>query len=574
MQKEATWCGLFYFPNTSDIRVNYVAIMADDVVNSNQPSLRELLEREEQLKIEKALTLDRIMSGNNAQEIIQARKYLKDIEERKVGASQSIIVDPMQLSASTGFRDKNYTVSYDVLRAMSKTHIVKSIIETRKDQIKSFCQPQEDQYSVGFIIEKKRKFSELSDKVELSKQDRLRIDWLIQFLLDCGSTSNSWHRDTFETFVGKLIDDSLTLDQGTFEVVSNRKGDPVEFFATDGATYRLADTYEDDENTIKDKDMLVKGYAPSVVQLYQQRIVATFYPWELGFCVRNPKTDIRLNGYGRAELEDMIQTVTAILNADFYNANFFKVGSAPKGILRYSGNINQNTLDDFKAQWQAEVAGVLNHHKIPIVNADKLEFINTHVPNKDMEFAKYHEFLIKICCAIWKMDPSEIGFPMSGNSDSKPMFESSNASKIKYSRDKGLKPLLRSIEWWINKWIIGRIDPDFRFRFVGIDADDPDAQLDRDIKMVTNLNTVDEIRQKRGDKPLGPEKGGDAILNPAYLQLLGMQQQQQQMQGGDPNAQEDGGGDNPFMGGEEDGGGDEDPFMKSLSSDIEKILCS
>jgi hypothetical protein len=37
----------------------------------------------------------------------------------------------------------------------------------------------------------------------------------------------------------------------------------------------------------------------------------------------------------RAELEDMIDLITNLLNADQYNGNFFKVGSSPQGILTY-----------------------------------------------------------------------------------------------------------------------------------------------------------------------------------------------------------------------------------------------
>ena len=278
----------------------------------------------------------------------------------------------------------------------------------------------------------------------------------------------------------------------------------------------------------------------------------------------------------------MAQVVTAILNSDTYNANFFKVGSAPKGILKYTGNINQNTVEDFRRQWMNQVAGVMNMHKIPIINADKLDFINTHVSNKDMEFGKYYEFLIKIACAMFKIDPSEIGFPMGGNAQgSSGLGGDSTEEKLEYSRDKGLKPLLKRFQYWINKYLIWQLDPDFELRFVGIDASDEKSELDSDIERLSNFATVDEIRAKQNLPILGKEKGGDVILNPTYIQYLGMVQQQQQGQdGGEGDGSqfmqpgEDGQDEDQQDGEGGDNNEDNNPFMKSLAQDLEVILCS
>lgn len=534
-------------------------------------SIDKIQEEKEKLRIQEQLALEKAFKSNSVNEIMKAQSYLKTIEKRQETESKSILVDPLALQTSSGYKDKPWSLSYDVLRGMARTHVVKAIIETRKDQVSSFCVPQKDKYSTGFIIQKKQKFSLQKQEVKLTKKDEQRIEDLINFLLGCGNTENFWHADTFDIFIGKVLGDSLTLDQATFECVRNRKGELIEFFATDAGTFRVADSYDDDFRDVRrQKEVEVKGYTPSHVQVYMNNIVSEFYPWELCFGVRNPNTDIRLNGYGRSELEDMIQTVTAILNSDLYNANFFKVGSSPKGILKYSGNINQNTVEDFRRQWIAQVSGVMNMHKIPIINADKLDFINTHVPNKDMEFSKYQEFLIKISCALYKIDPSEIGFPMSGSADSKPMFEGNNEARLKYSRDKGLKPLLKKIEFWINKWIIWQLDPTYEFRFVGIeDEKNEKDELDQDIQKIANFQTVNEIRSKWN---LDEIEGGDIILNPTFTQAKMMAQQgnqdsnaaMDQMNGGEEDNS------NPFTG--QDNQDDNNPFIKALSQDLPRIL--
>lgn len=531
--------------------------------------LESLLDQRELLHIQEQLALEKAFKSNDARQILEAQKYVsKNIKEREAIQSKSLLVDPLDLSSSFGYKEKPISLSFDILRAMAKTDIVKAIIETRKDQVQSFCQPQKDKYSTGFVVEKKSKYTVEKKEIKLNKQQQQRIEDIVEFILNCGNLENKWDADSFDVFMGKIVDDSLSMDQATWENKRNKFGELVQFIATDGSTYRVADSYEDEQMIATKKEELVKGYAPSHVQLYQNNIIAEFYPWELAFCVRNPKTDIRKNGYGCSELEDMVQLVTAILNANTYNSNFFKVGSAPRGILKYSGNINQNTVEDFRKQWIAQVAGVANAHKIPMINVDKLDFIPTHVPNKDMEFSRYQEFLIKCACALYKIDPSEIGMPMSGNVGQAPMFEGNNEARLQYSKDKGLKPLLKKIEGWINKWIISELDPDYVFKFVGIDDEiTRKEELEADVQKVQNFQTVNEIRAKYN---LDEIEGGDIILNPTFTSM----QQMAMMGNQDSNnfmTNEYGDVSNPFTG---DGGNQDknSPFMKALENELPKLL--
>lgn len=535
--------------------------------SSNQSfDIKAVVEQAERMEIMKSIALEKALMSNDVDQIMKAQTYLKTIKKREEVDFKSILVDPLDMSHSLGFKTKSHNISYDVLRGMAKTHIVKSIIETRKEQISDFCTPRDNKNGVGYVIQKKKGYLYKPEEksTPLSKAEEKRIEQLMEFVMNCGSVENTWHGDDFDTFARKVIDDSLTLDQATFEIVRNNGHQVIEFFATDGGTYRVSDSYEEDEAK---KEVLINGYAPSYVQLYNGNILSEFYPWELCFGIRNPSTNIYSNGYGRSELEDMIQTVTAILNADTYNANFFQVGSAPKGILKYSGNINTNTVEDFRRQWTAQVAGVMNMHKIPMINADKLDFITTGQNNKDMEFSKFQEFLIKITCAMYKIDPAEVGFPMQGGTESAGLGgDGGTKEKLKYSRSKGLKPLLRKFEKWMNKFIVSQLDPSYEFKFVGIDDDDDEElELERDIKAVSNFMTLNEVRAKRN---LPPVENGDVVLNPTFLQAMGMAQQGDQESNEAVEGEDD---QNPFMEGE-DQGEEENPFMKSLQSDLERML--
>jgi hypothetical protein len=515
--------------------------------------LDEIFAIERRIGVEKTVALQKALSSTDVNQILKAQNYLQQKKEDL--EIKSLLVDPIDAASSFGYKDKPYQLSYDMLRAMAKTHIIKAIIQTRKAQVQAFCEPQANKYSsTGFVIDKKRKWgSDSKDKI-FTKEEEKKKEFITEFILNCGTVDNFWHADTFERFIGKLVDDALTLDQSTFEIVRDRAKRPVEFFATDGATYRIADSFNDG-NKYPDIEE-INGYKPFYVQLYQGKVQAQFYPWELCFGVRNPSTDIRTNGYGKSELEDLIALVTAILNADAYNANFFKVGSSPNGIITYSGNINQNTLNDFRQNWMSMVSGVNNAHKIPVINGDKINFIPTNVPNKDMEFGRFQEFLIKCGCAVYTIDPSEIGFPMSGNTEGTNGLGGDNTGeKIKFSRDKGLRPLLKNIQYWINKYLVYQIDSEFELRFVGDDDfENKETELEQDIKRVGNFMTLNEIREKNNLKSI---EGGDIVLNPiaAQLAMLAFQGNPESNQAIDDGSKKD-----------------DNPFLKSLQTDIEKLL--
>jgi hypothetical protein len=528
--------------------------------NKNKLSINDIPAIDEQIakaNIVKSLAIQSALTSNSVDDIYKAQKYLQTIQPKEKDVKpQSLLIDP-QSHGADGYKEKSFRLSYDILRAMARSPIFKAIIRTRVSQVMNFIEPQKDKYSPGFVI--KPKDAKVTDSgIKLSKEQETRVKELTEFVLNCGDNTNEWHGDNFASFTRKFITDSLELDQATAEVVRNRGGEVCEFIATDAATYRIADTHNDEKNgSTRLQKGAKNGYLPYYVQIYQSRIMAEFYPWELIFGIRNPSTSILANGYGRSELEDLIENVTAMLNADQYNANFFKVGSNPKGILRVSGNINQGRIDEFKNHWQAQMSGVRNAHKLPIIEGDKMDFINTQTSNKDMEYGKYQEFLIKIGCAHYLMDPSEIGFPMQGASGNAGLGgDGGTKEKLEYSKDKGLKPLLTSYQNWINKYIIDQKDSNYILTFEGIDVESPEKELENDVKAVSNWATVNEIRRKRGMKDV---EGGDIILNPIFLQakMAAMQGDQQsndyvdQEQGDEPN-----------------------PFQKSLETDIQSIFAN
>lgn len=492
--------------------------------NSYAKQLDAIALAEAKLKAKRFRTLEKALRSDSPEDMIKATQVFNQIQPKVEQNAKAFFIDPLEFNSNLGYKDKPFSLTYTTLKRMSKTPIINSIIKTRKNQVADFAEPQENKYSTGFVIRKKPKFG-IEQKMD--NKDKKIAYAITEFILKGGNVSE-WEHDDFDTFIRKIVDDSLTYDQLTFECIRNRRGQLESFMATDAATFRMADSYFDKDydnvffqrngaNVWADRNDFgpkVHGYHPAYVQVYQNVKVNEFYPWELCFGVRNPSTSIYANGYGCSELEELINVVTSMLWGDEYNRRFFSQGSAPKGLLRIKGTNNEVALQQFKQQWQSMITGVMQSWKTPVVEAD-VDWIDLQKNNRDMEYSSWMEYLIKLSCAIYSIDPSEIGWDISRSSGNGGLFEGSQEQRLKHSKDKGLYPLLKFFQRKINKYIIEQINPDFELVFVGLNGLTIEEELDMDIKKVGSFMTVNEAREKYEMKPL---EFGDVPTNATLIQ--------------------------------------------------------
>lgn len=501
---------------------------------------------EAKLKAKKFRTLEKALRSESPDDMVRASQVLQQIQPKVDQNTKSFFIDPLEFNSNLGYKDKPFSLTYTTLKRMSKTPIINSIIKTRKNQVADFAEPQENKYSTGFVIRKKPKGGV---EQKMDNKDKKIAFAITDFILKGGNTSQ-WGYDDFDTFIRKIVEDSLVYDQMTFECVRNRRGQLESFIATDAATFRMADSFFDKDydnvffqrhgaNVWKDRSDFgpkVHGYYPAYVQVYQNMKVNEFYPWELCFGIRNPSTSIWANGYGCSELEELINVVTSMLWSDEYNRRFFSQGSAPKGFFRVRGTNNEAALQQFKQQWQSMITGVMQSWKTPVIEAD-VDWIDLQKNNRDMEYSSWIEYLIKIACAVYSIDPSEIGWDISRSNGNGGLFEGSQEQRLKHSKDKGLYPLLKFLQRKLNKYIVEQINPDYELVFVGLNGLTIEEELKMDIDKVNSFMTVNEAREKYEMKPL---EGGDAPNNSAFLQNKNAEAmaQQQAAMGGAPNGEE------------------------------------
>lgn len=440
--------------------------------------------------------------------------------------------NPIKMAEAMNYKDKPTMLSYNILYQMStKNSVVCAVINTRVNQVSTFTKPARfSEDGVGYKIRLRD-----PNQVPTDEQQEI-INALELFLENCGFDNDN-DRDDFDTFVRKIVRDSLTYDQTCFEIIPDRKGKPSEFVAVDAATIRAAsDNFSEDSTWSKMDYKLKRGQEAKWVQVIDGTVVAWFTADELAFGVRNPRTNVNMQPYGYSELEQLINQITSHLYAEEYNSKFFSQGGTTKGIINIKGDPNgignKEQLESFKRQWRAQVNGMSGAWKTPVLQVPEgVEYINVSQSNREMEFEKWMNYLVNIVCAVYQIDPSEINFANNGGvgGGQQSVFESNNETKLKNSKDKGLKPLLRFVETIINKYIISKFSQDYVFCFTGLDDKSDEEKAELDTKEAHVWKTINEIRKDHGVEPL---ENGDVILDASWLNYTQQKAMADQMGGG------------------------------------------
>lgn len=490
-------------------------------------SLQELQVMAQAAPIALRNRLQKSLTSESFEEVMKAQAFIAEQQKNGRRAPQpeikSILWNPSEIGFNgKGYRDPNNGISFGTLNRMGEIFIVKAIINTRIEQVQNFLKYSLDDQKPGYQIRyKKSPGSEGSEDKELNVKDKKIVDYIVKFLEE-GGENDKWEcEDNFQEFTRKVLRDSLVLDQMTFELVRARNMNLKKYRAVDAALIRQLDT-NDPRYAQMFENFRWHGYLPRYAMVWDGQIIrhpvtneyVVFYPWELGYGVRNKTTNVLRNGYGCSELETLIEIVTWILWGMQYNGNFFKQGSQPKGFINVKNeNIDQGTLNEFRQDWKQTMSTVYNSHKIPVIQGIDLEWIDLQQTNRDMEFTEWIKFLLVIACAVYRMDPSELGFQFQ---DAARIFgQEGQKERLDHSRQKGLTPLLVFYQNVLNKYIISEIDDRLELVFTGIEIEDEAAQVELDKKKSeAGFVSLEDMFEKYSGRKFNPEK--DTILNTVY----------------------------------------------------------
>ena len=483
--------------------------------------------------------LQQMSRSDDLENLLKANLYLDNVNQRQDNV-KAVFFNPDEASdTGRGYKDPMFygSLPFEVLRRMGDIFVVRAVVNTRVEQVQNFLHFSTDEQKEGYTIRRKRNPFE-KQSTEHSREDQIKIAYIRKFLEE-GGFHDKWESfDTFQDFGRKVVFDSLTLDQLAFEIVRDRSWNLARYRAVDASLIRFLDSIDPKFRDEFEKYRF-KGYLPKYCMAWQGQIMENpvthesviFYPWELGIGIRNKSTNIYKNGYGTSELETLSSVMTWILWGFEYNGNYFSKSSQPKGIINVKNpNISQSSLDEFRQAWQQTMVGTRNSHRTPIINGLDLQWLDlSKNTNRDMEFSEWVKFLLVMTCAVYRIDPSELGFQFKDQTN---IFgQAGQKERLQHSKDKGLKPILVFLQEVINYYLVSELDEDFEFVFTGVDAEDEGRQVEIDAKKIQNgMVCLEDIFEKYSGRKFNPET--DTILNQSY-QLQKQMQLQQAMYGGE-----------------------------------------
>ncbi len=466
-----------------------------------RPELNNLIDR---ATMEKAVGLARNVAHENAERVAN-QEYLPTSDPR------ALYIDPYAIVQQLGFRERPSALTYQLQELMVwRTEVVHAIVQVRTHQMARFASPSREPHEWGYRIKMR------NPDDHPTAADKKQIRKFTDAIFQCGFEKKG--DSNFEGYIKKRTRNSLIHDQANTELLRDFHDRPAVWNAVDCKTIRLADSrtlYPDDDPE-----------RVHTVQVFDNVVIAEFRKRDMMFSVRNPRSDIQAYGYGCAEIDMMTTVITSLINAFQYNSAFFQQGTVAKGLLNIVGNVPDRQMKFFKKLWFEMVSGVRNAWKSVVLNAEKVEWIPLHPNNRDMEFASFFDFCIKLAAGLFLTDPIEIGFKF-GNQNQRGggMFEGANKAKAQESRERGLRPLVASLERDMNEHIIWPHSDNFRFECTGLESMTAKELADLRTQGVRSYMTVNQARAREDMEPL---EDGDTILDPTFANLRNQRIQQEQ----------------------------------------------
>ncbi len=467
--------------------------------------------------------------------------------------------DPYSVTDWGGWRQRPSAMTYETLRTMATQNtVIGAIINLRVNQVAQFARPQQGRYDKGYRIMLRDRRDQSRSMTKAEQQRATEIERMLETTGVLLPGEKPQDRDSFRTFVKKSVRDVLTYDQWCFEKMRDRQNRPSRFICLPSETIRPA-VVDTEHQTVQERRDRV-GY----VQVFENSVIAEFGVDELAWCIMNPRSDLRANNFGLSPIEQIVRLVTAWLYGFEYNQRFFSQGSAIKGLINIKGTIPDKQMRAFRRMWYQMVSGVTNAWRTPILNSEEIQWVSMHSNNREMEYSAWMDWLTKLICAIYGIDPVEINFQFGNTGQKSSMSVGSQEDKVVESKDKGLRPLVDHMADSINQHIVWELEPDFEFAFAGIDAAAESEERKGIMELTSTVLTVNEGRAKLGEKPL-PGELGNIIRDPQWLTWAQAQLAPQPDGGGEGAPGDDGlltdpedDDDDDLLSGSPDGGDDDD----------------
>ncbi len=390
-------------------------------------------------------------------------------------------------------------LDYRQLIAMSRVPVISGIINTRINQVADFCMPQSSPYELGFRValrDRKAKMTAAAERRSTEIENVLMV------------AGGRWGPGNMELAVRAMMRDSLTYDQLNAEVLHNRLGKPCGYVPSDATTIRLA----------KPKDAArARGQAwpePGEPEMVQRdstgRVVAEFTRDEMIWGIRRPRTLQAIGRYGFPELDELVVVITDLVNAETFNSVNFTNGVHANHIIAVMSTMDGKVWGAFRRSVTAMLTGPRNAARTPFIQLDPrmhedIKAVSLSETNKDMEYSQWINWRVKLAHLVYGMDPAENGLIYGNEGQTSALSTQGPGDRIVASKERGLRPILRSLGWWFTTWIVQPLDPDFMMEFGGFGAMSEIERHKLAMEAVKTYKTPNELRDEHDLERLDSE---------------------------------------------------------------------
>lgn len=415
--------------------------------------------------------------------------------------------------------------------------------EIRINQLVDFCVPTESEHAQGYLVR-------LADrKKSMTKATKARARE-IQKAVFAGAGPYATADGGMPQNVAMLARNSCYYDLGVFEPLRKGKG-IVGWYVHDARYFRLARPTQRAWAT-------GRWYPTGSDAMYVQvdgngQGVKTFTRNELCWWVRNPRSDVRVRGYGYPEIDRLRRLADSLIEIWTYNEGGYRNGSHSANIVVVRQQLEDDMWTALQRRFYTLLTTPRNAMRTLFMNMGKDEGVDvkpmgsTHA---DMQFDQSLNWAFKNYIGGWAMDPIEVGVEYGQQGGGTALGgRAGPEERIEMSKERGLRPMLRSLGAILDSGLVKQMDPDFEGVFVGLGLPGDEERLEMTIKKVGSWMTVKEAREIMDLEPLRPGGAVQAMidtcpLNPSLVQAFMLDAQQQQGQGGgdgqEPTEGEDG----------------------------------
>lgn len=367
----------------------------------------------------------------------------------------------------SGFTNRKdaMSVSFETLRVFSVNYdVARACINHRKRQIQN----------LDWVILPK------DEKVNPDKYKK-QIDEITKFFL------RPAYMNDFSIFIEKIIEDMLVFDAIVLWKDKTYSGQLMELLPIDAATIRIRVTED--------------GSIPEAPEVAYQQIIKGVLAgeWDTEQMIYNIMNPRNSTPYGLGPLESMILGVDSALKAQMYNSNMLSEGSVPEGFVSLPTTWTPDQIKTYQMWFDSLMAGnsKFNSRIKFLPGGQGVGYYPTKKP-EDMRYLEFEKWLLMKCCALFDVQPSDIGFLENAT------YNNSEGQK-QAGLQRGLIPTALFIKRMFTKIINEDFEaPDLKFEWLGLQVTDDSFELDKDkAYLPMGVLTIDEIRNKQGLEPFG-----------------------------------------------------------------------